>query len=191
MAAPACSESIRRDLATATVHSCKDYFPLDQADHARHPTKVVLHGNVMPAGRPPGSLNKKTLEAPQVVEDPADDEVIFPWGLDSDRDDVGVAGDPVIELAPEPPTPPVTDPSVIARDIESRRRRMKSIGHLFDHYPAIPGCPDCDAKARGKRHERGSFDCDDPQYAKYVTTSFIFHPHIQSVFSRNVGLSCP
>ena len=56
-------------------------------------------------------------------------------------------------------------------DVEllSLRRKMRSKGHCMIHYPAIKGCPGCDAKARQKRHGPRSFDRTDPRYAQYVT----------------------
>ena len=39
----------------------------------------------------------------------------------------------------------------------------------MDHYEYNPECLGCQAKARNKKHDKGSFQRDDPDYQRVVT----------------------
>ena len=39
----------------------------------------------------------------------------------------------------------------------------------MDHYEYNPECLDCQAKARNKKHYKGSFQRDDPDYQRVMT----------------------
>ena len=98
-------------------------------------------------------------------------EDVIPSAGSAEGDTVG---EPVIdgrveESVPPPPEVPSVGPESPEDKSLNWRRRMRSHGHCLDHYPAIPGCPGCDAKARERKRYCGSFKKDDPRYSKYVT----------------------
>ena len=70
--------------------------------------------------------------------------------------------------APGPvPVSTLTDEEI--RDLASRRKRMRSLGHLLTHSPAISDCPGCMARSKAKKHFRKSFEKDDVKHHDEVT----------------------
>ncbi len=52
---------------------------------------------------------------------------------------------------------------------ETRRAKARYKGHLLDHTEFNPECPGCQAKARNKKHFKGSSDRNNPGYRMMVS----------------------
>ena len=83
-------------------------------------------------------------------------------------------------LPPGPPTSRQADPSkkdeppdqegaVITACFIEDRKRARSIEHLMNHSPPCATCEGCQAKAREKKHLKGSFDASPVDHSRVLT----------------------
>ena len=69
--------------------------------------------------------------------------------------------------APAVPSPPIQDEEI--KEIVSRRKRMKSLGHMLTHSPPIIDCAGCMAKSKARKHFRKSFHREDEKHKDEIT----------------------
>lgn len=65
-------------------------------------------------------------------------------------------------------TPEEPDTVITSRLVEDRKR-ARTIEHLMDHQPPCATCEGCQARARQKKHYKGSYDASEKDRSMIVT----------------------